>query len=111
MLYNSFVISQTPHDIIIADGSHQTPVIGINSLTSMSSLDEPHFQEITWHIIEQFNLINSLKKTMTNPNIVYMVKYDSSQDIGLSILKDFNLTLEDKTVMIAILNSDDITKL
>ncbi|NET24675.1 DNA double-strand break repair nuclease NurA [Okeania sp. SIO1I7] len=104
------VISQTPHDIIIADGSHQTPVIGINSLTSMSTLDEPHFQKVTWDIIEQFDLINSLKRTMTNPNIVYMVKYDSSQDIGLSILKDFNLTLDDKTVMTLILNSDEFTK-
>jgi len=76
----------------------------------MSSLDEPHFQKVTWDIIEQFDLINSLKKTMTNPNIVYMVKYDSSQDIGLSFLKNFNLTLDDKTVMTLILNSDEFTE-
>lgn len=104
------VISQTPHDVIIADGSHQTPIIGINSLTSMSSLDEVHFQQTTWEIINNFNVINSLKKTMTNPNVVYLVKYDSSQDIGLSFLKDFNLTLDDKTIMSLILNSDEFTK-
>ena len=104
------VISKTPHDVVIADGSHQTPVIGINSLTSMSSLDEPHFQQATWDIINKFDVIDSLKKTMTNPNVVYMVKYDSSQDIGLSFLKNFNLKLDDKTIMTLILKSDEFTK-
>ncbi|MCL1471681.1 DNA double-strand break repair nuclease NurA [Argonema antarcticum] len=104
------VISQTPHDVVIADGSHQTPVIGINSLTSMSTLDEPHLQQVTWDIINEFEVIDSLKKTMTNPNVVYMVKYDSSQDIGLSVLKNFNLTLDDKTIMTLILEPDEFTK-
>jgi hypothetical protein len=104
------VISQTPHDVIIADGSHQTPVIGINSLTSMSTLDEPHFQQATWDIINRFSLIDSLKKAMTNPNIVYMVKYDSSQEIGLSVLKNFDLKLDDKTSMTLILNAGEFTK-
>jgi hypothetical protein len=104
------IISQTPHDVVIADGSHQTPVIGINSLTSMSTLDEPHFQQVTWDIITQFDVIDSLKKAMTNPNVVYLVKYDSSQDLGLSVLKNFNLKLDDKTIMTLILNSDEFTK-
>ncbi len=104
------VISKTPHDVIIADGSHQTPVIGINSLTSMSTLDELHFQQATWDIINQFNLIDSLKKAMTSPNVVYMVKYDSSQEIGLSVLKKFDLTLDDKTSMTLILNAGEFTK-
>lgn len=104
------VISQTPHDVIIADGSHQTPIIGVNSLTSMSSLDEVHFQQATWEIINKFNLIDSLRKTMTNPNVVYLVKYDSSQDIGLSVLKDFDLKLDDKTIMSLILNAGEFTK-
>jgi hypothetical protein len=104
------VISQTPHDVVIADGSHQTPVIGINSLTSMSTLDEPHLQQVAWDILNQFNVIDSLNKAMTNPNVVYMVKYDSSQEIGLKFLSDFNSKLDDKTIMTLILKSDEYTK-
>jgi hypothetical protein len=55
-------------------------------------------------------LIDSLKKAMTNPNIVYMVKYDSSQEIGLSVLKNFDLKLDDKTSMTLILNAGEFTK-
>lgn len=73
------IISAAPHDVIIADGSHQTPVIGINSLTSMSSLDEPNHAEIMLDIIHQLDVIPSLKKAMESPNVVYLVKYDSSQ--------------------------------
>ena len=50
------VINGTPHDVIIADGSHQTPIIGINSLTSMSTLDNPILEKIMLDIINDFGV-------------------------------------------------------
>ncbi len=103
------VVADTPHDVVIADGSHQTPVIGINSLTSMSSLDDPLHKKIMLDIVERFQVVNSLKKAMENSNIVYMVKYDSSQDIVQTILNQFSLTVDDKTVMTLTLKPDEFT--
>lgn len=72
------VISQAPHDVIIADGSHQTPVIGINSLTSMSTLDDPIHAKTMFDIINDLDVVVSLKKLMENQNVIYMVKLDST---------------------------------
>lgn len=104
------VLANTPHDVIIADGSHQTPIIGINSLTSMSSLSDEMLQDLMLKMVNELQVTSSLKKAMENPNIVYMVKYDSSQDIGQSILQDFSLNVDDKTTMTLILDSDEFTK-
>lgn len=89
-------ISQAPHDVIIADGLHQSPVIGINSLTSMSILDDPIHAKTMFDIINELDVVTSLKKSMENQNVIYMVKYDSSQDIGLTTLKNFDLKVDDK---------------
>ena len=104
------IISQAPHDVIIADGSHQSPVIGINSLTSMSTLDDPIHAKTMFDIINDLNVVTSLKKSMENQNVVYMVKYDSSQDIGLTALKDFDIKVDDKTIMSLVLRPNEFTK-
>lgn len=104
------IASTAPHDVVIADGSHQTPVIGINSLTSMSTLDDENHTKAMLDIIEGFNVANSLKKAMEGSNIIYMVKYDSSQEIGNSQLQDFGLKVDDKTVMTMTLHPDEFTK-
>lgn len=104
------IISQAPHDVIIADGSHQSPVIGINSLTSMSTLDDPVHAKTMFDIIHDLDVVVSLKKSMENQNVVYMVKYDSSQDIGLTALQDFDLKVDDKTVMSLVLRPNEFTK-
>ena len=104
------IISQAPHDVIIADGSHQSPVIGINSLTSMSTLDDPIHAKTMFNIINDLNVVASLKKSMENQNVVYMVKYDSSQDIGLTALKNFNIKVDDKTIMSLVLRPNEFTK-
>lgn len=104
------IVSDAPHDVVIADGSHQTPIIGINSLTSMSSLDDSTHAEIMLNLIDELSVITSLRKSMEDPNVVYMVKYDSSQDISLTALESFGLRVDDKTVMSLALRSNEFTR-
>lgn len=102
------ITSKAPHEVVILDGSHLTPVIGINSMISMK-IDNPLLTNTTEEILNGYDVVNTLKTVMEKDNIIAMVKYDSSMDIVQTWLKRFNANLDDRTAMTMILEADEFT--
>jgi hypothetical protein len=80
------LLRQLPHDFAILDGSHQTPVIVINSaLTSESE----EVKATALDLATQFDLAQTLRGLVTNDNIVACPKADSSLALGQYIAREW----------------------
>lgn len=101
------ILAAAPHDVIILDGSHLTPVIGLNS---MLSLTDDALGNLAAQILFEHRAVEHLAIAMRCPNIVAMVKYDASRDLTKTWLSAFESTYDDRTVMTMLLEADEFTK-
>lgn len=101
------ILAAAPHDVVILDGSHLTPVIGLNSMLSLA--DEALSRSAAYHLIEH-QTIEHLSAAMRCPRIVAMVKYDASRDLIETWLSDFESTYDDRTAMTMLLESGEFTQ-
>jgi hypothetical protein len=105
-----------PHDMCILDGSHQTPVIVLNSALSSQSRD------VRLHAVEVLrdnNVVSSLAALchpITGGKIVACPKADSSRDLGMLLtarfadVKKFNLPATDKVLASLVLEPGEMFK-
>lgn len=93
------IATQAPHDVVIFDGSHLTPIIGLNS---MLSLTIESLSPLAAEILEQHQTLRTLANFFTRPSIVSMVKYDSSRELSLSWFEG-KFPFDDRTLMTTLL--------
>ena len=67
------------HDMVIFDGSHQTPVIVLNSALAS---EDPEVRRIAVEVCDQFDVENGLRRLCSNDNIIASPKSDSSRDLA-----------------------------
>lgn len=95
-----------PHDIVIMDGSHLTPAIGLNS---MLSINDAEFALTAAGLIEKHDVSSNLYQALRKPEMVAMVKYDQSRDLAGSWLKGFQCVCDDRTTMTTLLEPNEYT--
>ena len=105
-----------PHDMCILDGSHQTPVIVLNSVLASQS------REVRLHAVEVLRendavaALAALCDPATGGKIVACPKADSSRDLGvlltdrLAQVKSFNLPATDKVLASLVLEPGEMFK-
>lgn len=101
------IAAQAPHDIVIFDGSHLTPVIGLNSMLSLK-LDG--LGPVAASILTEYKVVTMLERMMSRSGIVAMVKYDASRELSLTWLSEFGTNFDDRTVMTMLLEPDEYTQ-
>jgi hypothetical protein len=100
------ILVNAPHDVVILDGSHQTPVIGINS---MLGINDPGFADIAASLLVEHNTVEKLHAALRAKQIVGMVKYDSSRELTESWLQGFECACDDRTAMTMLLEPGEYT--
>ncbi len=101
------ILAKAPHDVIILDGSHLTPVIGLNS---MLSLRGSALSDLASQFLLEHQTIEHLAAAMRRPSIVAMVKYDASRDLAQTWLAAFESACDDRSVMTMLLEADEFTR-
>lgn len=102
------VLADSPHDVAIYDGSHLTPVIGLNSgLTSGSD----QVSELSVAVAADVDLESAFHRFVEHPSIVAMPKYDSSDDLCRLLGAALGTTIsgDDKYVTSLILRGGEYT--
>jgi hypothetical protein len=70
------VLCDAPHDLLILDGSHLTPVIQLNTALTAQSEELRGEARRVW---EKLHTVDALKFAATNVKVIAMPKYDSSR--------------------------------
>ncbi len=73
------ILGGLKHDMVIFDGSHQTPVIILNSALASSSEE---VRALAIAVCDEFNVAEGLGKLCENENIIACPKSDSSRDLS-----------------------------
>jgi hypothetical protein len=101
------ILAAAPHDVIILDGSHLTPVIGLNSMLSLS---DNALSNLASQLLVEHQTVEYLGVAMRRPSIVAMVKYDASRDLTQTWLSAFECAYDDRTMMTMLLEADEFTE-
>jgi hypothetical protein len=100
-----------PHDVVLLDGAHLTPVIALNSMLGVSHETLRH--EIA-EAVERHGTAEALWDVMSGPACVAVAKYDSSRDLSHTWLpaeaRGPGLGLDDKTTMTLLLEEGEYTE-
>lgn len=100
------LLHSAPHRIVLLDGSHLTPVISLNAALSIGN--DGLRQELA-HNFEHYATAEALHSAMFKPEIVAVVKYDGTRDLGETWLGG-QLKLDDRTAMTLLLKEDEYTE-
>lgn len=100
------LLRTAPHEVVLLDGSHLTPVISLNSAVNVGN--ELLRAEIA-QTFTQYETAEALTVAMTKPSIVAVVKYDGSRDLGETWLGG-QLKLDDRTTMTLLLQGGEYTE-
>jgi len=100
------LLRDAPHPIVLLDGSHLTPVISLNAALSISN--DGLRQELAENFAH-YRTAEALHAAMFNPEIVALVKYDGTRDLGETWLGG-QLKLDDRTTMTLLLHADEYTQ-
>lgn len=104
------VLRDAPHEIVLLDGSHITPVIALNAMLGVAG--ETLRNEIA-AAVEQHGTADALIDVMTAPKVVAVVKYDSSRDLSHTWLpaemRGPGLGLDDRTTMSLLLEPGEFS--
>jgi len=105
------IAREAPHDLVILDGSHLSPVIGLNS--ALSLLDGP-LTAIVYDLMRQHRALKSLRAAVCDPRIVGLVKYDAARDLVEAWLDRVPagpfLALDNRTVFTLLLAGGEYTR-
>lgn len=104
------VARDAPHEIVLLDGSHLTPVIALNAMLGVAQ--ETLRAEIAGAVTEH-DTARALAEIMASPRCVAIVKYDSSRDLAHTWLpadvRGPGLGLDDRTTMSLLLDAGEYT--
>lgn len=104
------VLRHAPHDVVLLDGSHLTPVIALNTLLSVAH--DGLRAEIA-ELVRERETADALRDVMTKPECVAVVKYDGSRDLSHTWLpsdvRGPGLGLDDRTTMSLLLEAGEYT--
>ena len=67
------------HDMVIFDGSHQTPVIVLNSALAS---EDPEVRRLAVEVCDEFNVKEGLERLCSRDNVIACPKSDSSRDLA-----------------------------
>lgn len=105
------VLRDAPHQVVFLDGSHLTPIIGLNTMLGVRN--ESLRGEIATLVTER-ETADALHTVMTRPEIVAVVKYDSSRDLTHTWLppdaRGPGIGLDDRTTMTLLLEEGEYTE-
>ena len=105
------VLRDAPHDIVLLDGSHLTPVIALNAMLGVAQ--EGLRAEIA-EAVEQHDTARTLLDVMASPRCVAVVKYDGSRDLSHTWLppevRGPGIGLDDRTLMSLLLEAGEYTE-
>lgn len=73
------LLARLQHDMVIFDGSHQTPVIVLNSALA-SEVEE--VRDLAVDVCNQFDVVDGLAKLCSRDNVIACPKSDSSRDLS-----------------------------
>jgi hypothetical protein len=104
------VLRDAPHDVVLLDGSHLTPIIALNA-----ALGVEH-EGLRAELTQQFafrETASALRIVAERSSIVAIVKYDGSRDLAQtwlpSELRGPGLGLDDRTTMSLLLEEGEYT--
>jgi hypothetical protein len=108
VIQETAILADAPHDIRIYDGSHVTPIIQLNS--GLSSRSEP-VNTLTVDYGHEVGVVEAFTAFASNPAIVAMPKYDSSNQLARKLSGYLGLDIpgDDKYVTSLILNAGEYT--
>lgn len=100
------ILVNAPHEVVILDGSHLTPVIGINS---MLGIDDAGFAQTAAALLTEHRTMEKLHEALRAKQIIGMVKYDASRELAETWLNDFECACDDRTAMTMLLEPGEYT--
>lgn len=104
------VLADAPHEVVLLDGSHLTPMIGLNAALGVGH--EGLRTELA-QVFAARNTAETLRTVMKKPEIVAVVKYDGSRDLSHTWLpadvRGPGLGLDDRTTMSLLLEEGEYT--
>lgn len=105
------VLRDAPHDCVLLDGAHLTPIIALSTLLSVTN---ESLRARIAEIVTKYDTAEALRSVMRKPSIVAVVKYDSSRDLSHSFipegLRGIGLGLDDKTLTRFLLQEGEYTE-
>jgi len=105
------VLRHAPHEVVLLDGSHLTPVIALNAALSVTH--EALREEVAEAFLRH-ETADALSDVMTKASVISVVKYDSSRDLSHSWLpadvRGPGLGLDDRTTMSLLLEAGEFTE-
>jgi hypothetical protein len=109
MIQELDVLADTPHDLMIFDGSHVTPVIALNS--ALASRSAP-VRDAVAELADRHGLESALGTFVEDPRIVAMPKYSSSRELCDLLAKETGTEVpgDDKYLMSLILRDGEFTE-
>jgi len=101
------ILAHASHDLVILDGSHLTPIIG---LITMLGLPVEAWGPLAAEVLSEHKTLEALRHVLSASHIVAIPKYDSSREFGGSCLSRFGLAYDDRTLMTMVLEEDEFSK-
>jgi hypothetical protein len=105
------VLRSAPHDVVLLDGSHLTPVIALNAALNVSN--DALRAELA-AAFDRYQTADALRDVMTAPAVVALVKYDGSRDLSHTWLpaeqRGPGAGLDDRTLMSLLLEAGEYTE-
>ena len=104
------VLRDAPHDCVLLDGAHLTPVI---ALSAMLSVTNETLRARIAEVVTRYDTADALREVMQKPSVVAVVKYDSSRDLSHTFipaeLRGAGVGLDDKTLTTLLLEEGEYT--
>lgn len=105
------LLRDAPHEVLFLDGSHLTPIIGLNAMLSIRQ--ESLRTEIA-ATVEAQGTADALQTVLTRPEIIAIVQHDNSRDLAHTWLpkevRGAGLGLDDRTTMSLLLEEGEYTE-
>jgi hypothetical protein len=100
------ILANAPHDVVILDGSHATPIV---ALIKMLAITDPDFMQAAYELCVDHNIPANLYEALQRTQIVGMVKYDASRHLAEKWLDEFKIPCDDRAMMTILLEADEYT--
>ncbi|MXY59149.1 MAG: hypothetical protein F4Y96_01335 [Chloroflexi bacterium] len=103
------ILSEAPHELRILDGSHLTLVIQLNAALTTQSQEIRALARDEW---AGLRTIESLAHAATDPSLIAMPKYDSSDELARRLSKETGVALagDDKYLLGMLLDAGELVE-
>ena len=100
------VLVNAPHEVVILDGSHITPVLNLNRMLHFNDAVYAHTAAA---LVAKHDVAANLNTALRKPEVVAMVKYDQTRDLTDTCLSDFESPCDDRTTLTMLLKEGEYT--